>query len=113
MKKQRFRSTVAVLSALTFLPLALEAVPYAPGDVFASVGNGDVRHFSPTGLLKGTYNIGAGGFTTGSAFDGAGNLYVTGFSANTLAQFDNSGNLLSANSRENGPTEEANGSKPS
>ena len=41
-----------------------------------------------------TLNIGASGFTTGMAFDASGNLYVTGFSAGTVAKFDTNGALL-------------------
>jgi hypothetical protein len=82
---------------ITGLLKQTEAAPYVVGDVFAGVASGNVNHYSSTGVLKGTYNIGASGFTTGMAFDGAGNLYVTGFSDNTLAQFNNSGTLLNPN----------------
>lgn len=75
----------------------MHAAAFAYGDIFASVSNGDVKHFSSAGALKGTYNIGNTGYTTGMAFDGGGNLYVTGFSANTLAKFDTNGVLLNAN----------------
>ena len=34
------------------------------------------------------------GFTTGSAFDAAGNLYVTNFSNSTVAKYDNNGVFL-------------------
>lgn len=41
-------------------------------------------------------NTGLGGFTTGMAFDAAGNLYLTDFSAGAISKFDNSGNLVNA-----------------
>jgi hypothetical protein len=99
--KQAFRR-VGVLAALvtTYVFLvasSAQAEPFVVGDVFAGVASGNVAHFSSTGVLKATYNIGASGFTTGMAFDGSGNLYVTGLSANTLAKFDTNGNLLNAN----------------
>lgn len=72
------------------------AVPFVKGDVFASIGSGNVNHYAADGTFIETLNIGAGGFTTGSAFDGSGNLYVTGFSANTVAKFDNNGNLVNS-----------------
>jgi hypothetical protein len=58
------------------------------GDVFASVGNGQVSVFSNTGVLKETLNTGEFGFTTGSTFDNAGNFYVTGFSGGTVSRFE-------------------------
>lgn len=70
-----------------------QAVLFQTGDVFAAVGNGDIDHYTPGGVFIETLNIGAGGFTTGMAFDGAGNLFATGFSAGTVAKFNNSGVL--------------------
>lgn len=73
------------------------AVPYAIGDVFASIGNGLVDVYSQTGVLKQTLDTTKGGFTTGSTFDSAGNFYVTAFSGQVVSKFDNNGVLLNAN----------------
>lgn len=73
------------------------AVPFQTGDVFAAVGNGNIDHYTGAGVLLETLNIGASGFTTGMAFDAAGNMFATGFSASTLAKFDNNGNVVNAN----------------
>ena len=70
------------------------AAAFMFGDIFASVSSGNVRHYRADGTFLETLNIGAGGYTTGMAFDASGNLYVTGFSAGTVAKFDNNGNLL-------------------
>lgn len=70
------------------------AVAFLSGDIFASVASGNVQHYRADGSYLETLNIGTGGYTTGMAFDAAGNLYVTGFSAGTVAKFDNNGTLL-------------------
>ena len=88
---------ILTLAALLSWSTAASAVTFQEGDIFASVNNGNVAHYDSAGNFIETLNIGASGFTTGSAFDAAGNLYVTGFSANTLAKFDNDGNLTTAN----------------
>lgn len=73
------------------------AVAFQVGDIFAGVANGQVYHYRADGTFVESLNTTVGGFTTGMAFDGGGNLYVTGFSASRLVKFDNSGNLLNAN----------------
>jgi WD40 repeat protein len=82
------------------LPLALasavSASLFATGDVFASIGNGKVNVYSQAGVFKQQLDTGLGGFTTGGAFDQAGNFYVTAFSANKVAKFDNNGNLVNS-----------------
>lgn len=67
---------------------------FSAGDVFAGVANGQVNWYHANGVLATTLDTGLGGFTTGMAFDGAGNLYVTNFSAGTVSKFDTSGNYL-------------------
>jgi hypothetical protein len=79
--------------------LPAHALPYVPGQVFASVGFDQIKVFNPDGTLVQTLNtleglVDGAGFTTGSIFDGAGNFYVTNFSANTVSKFDNAGTLL-------------------
>jgi MYXO-CTERM domain-containing protein len=73
------------------------AVPYAVGDVLASVGRGQVKHFSPTGTLLETLDTTTGStFTAGGCFDAAGNFYVTDFSTNQVSKFTNQGTLVTA-----------------
>jgi hypothetical protein len=69
------------------------AAPFTIGDVFASVSNGMVIEFTPTGTAVQTLNTGQGGFTTGSAFDSTGKLYLTNFSASSVSVFSNNGVL--------------------
>lgn len=86
----------------TFLAVCLvsagsaNAAPFVIGDVFAAIGNGQVAQYASDGTLKDTLNTGLGGFTTGMAFDSAGNLYVTNFSNNSISRFDNNGVLMEA-----------------
>lgn len=76
---------------------AASAAPYVVGQVFASIGGGQVNVYNPDGTFVQTLNTGLGGFTTGSTFDSAGNFYVTAFSANRVSQFNNNGVLINAN----------------
>jgi hypothetical protein len=88
---------VAGLSLVVAFP-ARAAVPFSVGDVFAAIGNSQVKHFSPTGTLLETLNDTTGtSFTAGMCFDTAGNLYVTNFDANSISKFNNTGTLVAAN----------------
>jgi uncharacterized repeat protein (TIGR01451 family) len=89
---------VAIVGLLWTIQSVQALVPYNRGDVLASVGQGQVKHFSPTGALLETLNTTTGSSeTTGGCFDAAGNFYVTSFSASRMSKFDNAGNLLVAN----------------
>ncbi|HUZ02297.1 MAG TPA: Ig-like domain repeat protein, partial [Thermomicrobiaceae bacterium] len=68
--------------------------PYTVGDVFAGVGGGNIKEFSPTGTLIQTLSAPAGTEDSGMVFDLAGNLYATQFQAERVVKFDNAGNLL-------------------
>ncbi len=92
--KKLLRSVI--LLAAFAVSSASYAGPFVVGDVFASIGNGQVNVYSNTGVFKATLDTGLGGFTTGSAFDANGNFYVTAFSNNTVSQFDPNGVLLNA-----------------
>jgi len=93
----RWRQSVLTIAILFCALHARAAVPYAVGDVFAAVGNGQVKHFDPTGNLLETLDDTTGStYTAGMCFDAAGNLYVTNFSTANVSKFDNSGNLVSA-----------------
>jgi hypothetical protein len=67
----------------------VQAATFSVGDIFASVGNGQVQHYNAAGTLLDTLNTntGQGSFTTGSAFDSAGNLHVTNFSDSSVTKF--------------------------
>lgn len=76
---------------------------YQVGDVFASVGGGLVRVFTPTGALVCSLDDGTGAtYTTGSAFDAAGNFYVAnvayveGLGYGEVSKFNNMGGLVSS-----------------
>jgi sugar lactone lactonase YvrE len=92
-KKLSIAAPVAVLIGLA-TGNAAQASTFQTGDVFAAVSNGQVQHYDSTPTLLETLNTTQGGFTTGMAFDQAGNLYVTNFSAGSVSKFDNNGNLL-------------------
>ncbi len=88
-----FRKTFLALLSAAFFSLATareaQALPLNSGDVFAAVdgGLGSVKHYNSSHVLLETLNTGASGFTTGMAFDSAGNLYVTHFSAGKVYRF--------------------------
>lgn len=100
----RFFSILAFLLAIggllvTLQPTQLAAQepppPFREGEVFAGVGNGEVRRFSPDGTLIQTLNTDSEGlYQTGMCFDSVGTLYTTNFDDGTMSKFDNSGNLL-------------------
>lgn len=66
---------------------------FTPGNLLASTGDGLVREFTPEGAEVRALNTGAFQ-TAGSAFGLDGQLYVTTFSSNSVAEFDSSGDLL-------------------
>jgi hypothetical protein len=63
------------------------------GDIFAAVNLGRVQHYNAAGTFIETLDTTKGGFTTGMAFDSAGSIHVTNFSANSISVFDNTGAL--------------------
>jgi hypothetical protein len=68
---------------------------FPSGNVFVSIGDGKVNEYQPDGTFVATLNtLHAGSFTTGSAFDAAGNLYVTDFGADDVSKFDTTGQLV-------------------
>jgi DNA-binding beta-propeller fold protein YncE len=97
------KSLILAASATTFWACALTmsaawAASYTTGDVFADVGGGIIKEFTPAGVLVQSLNDTHPGEGDGMAFDASGNLYATaGFAANTVVKFDNSGNLITAN----------------
>ena len=76
-------------------PAHASGVPYAVGDVFAAVGQGQIQHFSSSGILLDTLSgPNLGQETTGMTFDLAGNLYDTQFGAQVVYKFDNVGSFV-------------------
>jgi hypothetical protein len=85
-------SLLAVLALLVSMSPVVMAVatPFEIGDVFASVNNGQVQQWRDIGgnmTLMDTLSDGQGSFTTGSATDAAGNLYVTNFGNANLVRY--------------------------
>lgn len=78
---------LALAIACFVLPDPAAAFAFGMGDVFASIGDGKVRHYSADFSTFEDLDTGVGGFTTGMTFDASGNLYVTCFSANTVRKF--------------------------
>jgi sugar lactone lactonase YvrE len=67
------------------------------GNVFLGAPNGNVYEYSPSGTLLQTLSSGQGGYVTGMAFDSAGNLYTTDFSAGHVSQISGStGGLITS-----------------
>src|SRR3989304_5806701 len=62
-------------------------VKFEKGHVFAAVSNGQVQHYDAVGNLLETLDCGFGGYTTGMAFDGDDDLYVTEFSNTYITIF--------------------------
>jgi len=89
--KKATRSLIAVLFGVGSAFGVAEANPFVIGDIFASTGSGNVQHYSSTGALLETLNNGVGSFTTGSAFDAAGNFYVTNFGNSSVSKFTGPG----------------------
>ena len=84
----KYKSGLGCVAALVFLAVPALAGPFTIGDVFASVGGGLVREYTPTGTLVQTLNTNTNSqYTTGSAFDAAGNFYVTTFNTGILTKF--------------------------
>jgi uncharacterized repeat protein (TIGR01451 family) len=77
----------ALIVVAAMLPIAGNAMiarasgTFQTGDVFVGVANGQVQWYHPDGTLNETLDNTVGGYTTGMAFDAAGHLYVTNFSA--------------------------------
>ena len=92
------RAMLGFTAAVLVSTAARAGTPYAVGDVFGAVGNGQVKEFTPAGALVQTLNdTTASTYTTGMCFDQAGNLFVTNISLTSVSKFDNSGNLINAN----------------
>lgn len=81
--------------AISSLPVNQLLAQFQTGDVFVGIASGSVQWRRPNGTLVATLNGGAGGFTTGMAFDSAQSLYVTNFSNSIVHRFDKNGVQIS------------------
>jgi hypothetical protein len=88
-----FASMLAVFAGAAD-PVAASGVAFAQGDVMAAIGLGSVKHFDSSGTLLDTLTGASSTYTTGMAFDSAGNLYTTGFDGNVVSKYDTNGNFL-------------------
>ena len=71
--------------------------PFQNGDVFASVGNGQVKRFNSAGTLIDTLDTTTNSTATaGTCFDAVGNFYVTDFNAQKVSKFNKMGALVAA-----------------
>jgi hypothetical protein len=96
--KTQLIQAVSLIAAISTIGIAVPcawALPYRTGDVFAGVGDGTIKEFSPSGVLYQTLVETCAGCssseTTGMAFDPSGNLYATVFEANNVEKFNNNG----------------------
>ena len=89
----RFSLGILVFAGGILAAHSASAAAFASGDIFASIGGGQVAVYSSSGTLLQTLNTGAGGYTTGSTTDQSGNFYVTNFSNGSVSEFNNSGAL--------------------
>ena len=71
-----------------------QASAFTRGDVFAAVGNGQVKRFTPDGILLQTLESGTGGQNAGMTFDKQDNLYLAHFEADQVYRFGPDGALL-------------------
>ena len=86
---------LAISAGSSGLQTSHAVVPYAPGDVFAGVGGGQINHYNSTGTLLEVLNTTSGSAEqTGMCFDAASNLYSTNWTAGNMSKFDNLGGLL-------------------
>jgi uncharacterized protein (TIGR03437 family) len=86
---------LALAVALPWRGSSAKQSGFQRGDVFVSLGNGNVLRYSQvTGTLLQTLNTATGSFVTGSAFDSSSNFYVTAFASRTVIKFDSNGNRI-------------------
>lgn len=98
----RWAVEIGGLLAIALIALAVQSsrvradgVGFQRGDIFAGVGNGQVKHFSPSGLLLDTLDTTSGSNeVTGMCFDAEGSLYVTDWTANVMTKFNSEGVLI-------------------
>ena len=86
---------VLMLIGLLTLAVQYAGAQIAKGTVMVSTGSGKVTEFDQIGTNLGQLDTTtASTYTTGSAFDSAGNFFVTDFSAQQVTKFDPTGALI-------------------
>lgn len=96
--RKRISGLIGIIVVLMAISATIAAaVPFQKGDVFAGVGNGQIRHYDKNGIFIENLTVPGvlGQEDTGMAFDSSGNLYATVFGANKIAKFNNTGVFLS------------------
>ena len=93
------KTSIALSASIVALvcSASASALPFTKGDIFAAIGSGQIAHYDHNGNLLETLNSGQGGYTTGMAFDAAGNLLSTNFSAGNITRYDSNGNIIAPN----------------
>src|SRR5688572_26798254 len=85
----RLREATAALALLLAATPLSAATDFVPGDLFAGIGDGRYRRYSSSGVFLEDLSLGTNAvFTTGCAFDAAGNFYGTSFVENLLTKLD-------------------------
>jgi hypothetical protein len=88
MKMKRFAQAVLILAiVLVTVSVSWGQDHFQTGDVFAGIGNGQIRWYRG-GLVLHTLSVGTNTFDTGMAFDTASNLLATDFSLGKVTKFD-------------------------
>lgn len=87
--------TLVLLAGLTAAPV----LAFNAGDVLVSVGNGQIKRFTPTGTFQQTLDTTLGGALTGGGmcFDATRNVFEATFGAQRVAKFDSTGTLVTNN----------------
>jgi Domain of unknown function DUF11 len=99
MKTRRRLVPVSILLLLGVVGVAPAAQAshssFAPGDVFVGIGSNKVQWRHPDGTLNATMQTSTSSpSTTGMALDPGHNLYVTGYTSNSINRFNTSGSAI-------------------
>ena len=93
--KLRKQVGVVLTFGLCIIASHSASAAYQVGDIFAAVGAGQIKRFSPDGTLLQTLDTTSGSLSTaGMCFDSLGNLYSTNFSSQNMTKFDNDGVII-------------------
>src|ERR1700676_4838017 len=94
MSKHWLKLSLMLTIGTLFITTTASAITFATGDVFASIGGGQVQVYNPDGSPLILLNDGSGGYTTGSVSNtSTGNFYVTNFGS-SIGAFDSHGTQL-------------------
>ena len=95
MQRAKFLTlTVGLVLILGLAVSAAAGTAYQHGAVFVSLGDGTVSEYDTRGnFVQSFSDMSSNPFGTGLAFDNAGKLYLTNFSAGSVSQFDHFGRV--------------------